>query len=144
MNIHIIEKINETLQVIIKCPKADEEVMKLKAHIEAFSGKLRAKDGDRILLVNPLDAFYFEAVDNRTFLYMEKEVFEIKERLYELEELLSQKDFIRTSKSRIVNINRIKSLKPELNRSMTAEMQNGEIISISRHYAKQLRTLLSI
>ena len=63
---------------------------------------------------------------------------------YELEEILSDKDFVRTSKSQLVNINKIKSLKPELNRSITAEMMNGEILFISRRYAKQIKTLLSI
>lgn len=144
MNIQIIEHINEALQVIIKCPKADNEVIRLRAHIEMFDNKLRARDGDRIFLINPADVFYFEAVDNRTFLYTEKEVLEIKQRLYELEEMLPERDFIRISKSQIVNINKIHSLKPELNRSLTAEMNNGELLSISRRYVKSIRTLLSI
>ena len=38
---------------------------------------------------------------------------EIKQRLYELEISLSDKDFVRISKSQIVNINKIRSLKPE-------------------------------
>ncbi len=144
MNIRIIENINEILEVIIKCEKADEKVMKLKSHIERFEEKLRATDGDKHFLVAPLDVLYFESVDNRTFLYTENSVLEIKYRLYELEETLSDKDFVRTSKSQIVNINKIKSLKPELNRSMTAEMSNGEILYVSRRYAKQIRTLLSV
>lgn len=144
MNIRIIENINEALQVIIKCPKADEEVTRLKAHIEMFDNKLRAKDGDKTFLINPMDVLYFEAVDNRTFLYTETDVLEIKQRLYELEVALSDKDFIRISKSQIVNINRIKSLRPELNRTLTAEMNNGEILSVSRHYVKSIRTLLSV
>lgn len=36
MNIRIIENINEFFEIIIKCPKADASVMKLKKHIEAF------------------------------------------------------------------------------------------------------------
>lgn len=118
--------------------------MKLKKHIEAFEEKLDAIDNDKHYLVSPLEVFYFESVDNRTFLYTETQVLEIKKRLYELEEILSDKDFVRTSKSQLVNINKIKLLKPELNRSITAEMINGEILFISRRYAKQIKTLLSI
>lgn len=42
MNIRIIENINEFFEIIIKCPKADASVMKLKKHIEAFEEKLDA------------------------------------------------------------------------------------------------------
>ena len=144
MNIRIIENINEFFEIIIKCPKADASVMKLKKHIEAFEEKLDAIDNDKHYLISPLEVFYFESVDNRTFLYTETQVLEVRKRLYELGEILSDKDFVRTSKSQLVNINKIKLLKPELNRSITAEMINGEILFISRRYAKQIKTLLSI
>ena len=142
MNIRIIENINEFFEIIIKCQKADASVMKLKKHIEAFEEKLDAIDNDKHYLISPLEVLYFESVDNRTFLYTETQVLEIKKRLYELEEILSDKDFVRISKSQLANINKIKLLKPELNRSITAEMINGEILFISRRYAKQIKTLL--
>ena len=144
MNIRIIENINEIIEIIIKCPKADASVMKLKKHIEAFEEKLDTIGSDKHYLISPLEVFYFESVDNHTFLYTETQVLEIKKRLYELEEILSEKDFVRISKSQLVNINKIKLLKPELNRSITVEMINGEILFISRRYAKQIKTLLSI
>ena len=144
MNIRIIENINEIFEIIIKCPKADASVMKLKKHIEAFEEKLDAIDNEKHYLISPNEVFYFESVDNHTFLYTETQVLEIKKRLYELEEILCDKDFVRTSKSQLVNVNKIKLLKPELNRSITAEMINGEILFISRRYAKQIKTLLSI
>lgn len=144
MNIHIIEQLNEKLQVLIKCPEADKEVMRLKAHIEMFESRLRCKKNEKIYFINPVDALYFESVDSRTFLYTENDVFEIKHRLYELEELLSEKDFIRISKSQIVNISKVNSLVPELNRTITAVMCNGEYLSVSRRYVKTIRTLLSV
>ncbi len=144
MNIRIIENIETALQVIIECRKADMEVMRLKNHIELFENKLQAKLGDKFFLINPTDVLYFESVDDRTFLYTADNVYEVKHRLYELEEILSDRDFIRISKSQIVNINCIKSLAPELNRSITATLINGEILNISRRYAKALKTLLKI
>ena len=144
MNIRIIENIETALQVIIECRKADDEVMKLKNHIELFDNKLTARLEDKTFLINPTDALYFESVDDRTFLYTADKVYEIRHRLYELEELLSDRDFIRISKSQIVNINCIKSLVPELNRSLSATLSNGEILTVSRRYVKPLRILLGI
>lgn len=144
MNIRIIENIETALQVIIECRKADDEVMKLKNHIELFDNKLTARLDDKTFLINPTDTLYFESVDDRTFLYTADKVYEIRHRLYELEEILSDRDFIRISKSQIVNINCIKSLVPELNRSLSATLSNGEILTVSRRYVKPLRILLGI
>jgi len=144
MNIQIIKDIKEALQVIIKCPQTDDTVLRLKSYIELFDEKIKAKKGEDFELVNIQDVLYFEAVDNRTFLYTADEAMEIKQRLYELEEMLSDKDFVRISKSQIVNINKIKSLKPELNRTILATMCNGERLSISRRYVQAIKNILSI
>lgn len=144
MDIQIIEHIKEKLQVIIKCRQIDDEIMRLKYHIEMFDKKLQAKKNNEWCLVNLLDVLYFESVDNRTFLYTKDDVMEVKQRLYELEIILSDKDFIRISKSQIININKVKSLRPEINRKILATMCNGEQLFISRKYVPAIRSLLSI
>lgn len=144
MNIQIVENRKGTLQIVINCRRIDDEVMRLKYHIELFDKKLQAKKDNELHFINSFDVLYFESVDNRTFLYTEDDVFEIKQRLYELEVVLSDKDFIRISKSQIVNINKIKSLKPELNRTILVTMCNGEQLYISRKYVQTIRNLLSV
>ena len=144
MKIRIIENINELFEIIIKCPKVDDKIINLKKYIENYDANLDAFDSEKYYKVSPSEVLYFDSVDNRTFLYTESQVLEIKMRLYELEENLSDKDFVRTSKSQVVNINKIKLLKPEVNRSITAELINGEIVSISRRYTKKIKSLLSI
>ena len=144
MNIQIIEHIKEKIQVVIKCRQIDDEIMRLKYHIEMFDKKLQAKRDTEWCFVNLLDILYFESVDNRTFLYTKDDVMEIKQRLYELEVILSDKDFIRISKSQIININKVKSLRPEINRTILATLCNGEQLFISRKYVPAIRSLLSI
>lgn len=144
MDIQIVEHIKETLQVVIKCRQIDDEIIRLKCHIELFDKKLQAKKDNEWYFINSSDALYFESVDNRTFLYTKDDVMEVRQRLYELEVILSDKDFIRISKSQIVNINKIRSLKPELNRTILATMCNGERLYISRKYVQAIRNMLSI
>ena len=144
MDIQIVENMKEILQVVINCRQIDDEVLRLKCHIELFDKKLQTKKDNELHFINSFDVLYFESVDNRTFLYTEDDVLEIKQRLYELEVILSDKDFIRISKSQIVNINKIKSLKPELNRTILATMCNGEHLYISRKYVQAIRNMLSI
>lgn len=144
MEIQIMEHMDDTLKVLIQCKKADDEVLRLKTHIELFDNKLYAKRDNEYCFIKASEVLYFEAVDNRTFLYTKEDVLEIRQKLYELEDCLSEKDFIRISKSIIVNINQIHSLKPELNRTILATMCSGERLSISRKYVPAVRKLLSI
>ena len=140
MDIQIIEHIKETLSVVIQCNKIDDEVMRLKSHIESFDNKLYAQKDGTQFWVNLSEVLYFESVDNHTFLYTQEDVMEINQ----LEEILSDKDFVRISKSLIVNINKIRSLKPELNRTILVTLCNGELLYISRKYVPFVRKLLSI
>lgn len=144
MEIEIMEHTEDALRVVIRCGRATDEVMRLKYHIELFDQKIQVKKDHEWSFINLLDVLYFESVDNRTFLYTEGEVSEVRQRLYELENILSDKDFIRISKSQIVNINKIRSLKPEMNRTILATMCNGEQLYISRKYVPAIRNMLSI
>jgi len=144
MDIQIIESNDETLKVIIKCRQVNDKVLRLKSHIELFDQKILAKGQDESFVIEANDVLYFEAFDDRTFLYTIDNVLEVKLRLYELESFLSEKDFIRISKSHIVNINKISKLKPELNRTLLLTLCDGEQLSVSRNYVKQFKELLSI
>lgn len=144
MDIRIIEQPNYDLQIIIQCRKIDKKILSLKKYIELFDQKLIAKKDNRQYIINISDILYFETVDNYTFLYTKDEVLEIRLRLYELEYLLPNQDFIRISKSLIVNINKINCLKPELNRTILLTMCNGEHLHISRRYVPTFKKLLSI
>ena len=69
MDIQIMEQINGSLQVIIKCRQIDEEIIHLKSHIELFDQKLSAKKENELYFINLSDVLYFESVDNRIYLY---------------------------------------------------------------------------
>ena len=86
--------------------------------------------------------FYIEGVDNKVFIYCEKQVYETRQKLYELEDALKEKHFLRVSKSALVNLMKIKSIKPSLNGRFTAVLQNGEQIIVSRKYVPELKKAL--
>lgn len=57
----------------------------------------------------------------------------------EIEEEYHKNKFIRCSKSIVLNLLKIDSLKPALNGRFEAHMENGEDIIISRQYAKIIK-----
>lgn len=89
------------------------------------------------------DIYYAESVDKKTFIYTKDECYQIKKRLYELEEELNA-SFFRCSKSMIVNIRKIRYVKSELNGRMNAQLLNGETIVISRSYVGELKKKLEL
>ena len=88
-------------------------------------------------LLHPLNAelaYYIESVEEKTFVYLEKEVYESNLKLYELEEQLKNTSYIRVSKSIILNIEKLQSVKPLINGKLEANLKNNEKILINRHY----------
>ena len=81
-------------------------------------------------------------MDGRTFLYPGDRVFETAYRLYELEELLKPKHFLRVSKAMLVNLMKILAIQPAFNGRFTAVLRSGEKVMISRSYVKALKAAL--
>lgn len=145
----------EEEEVLIKCNSLTTKVMELinelKHQKEEESvrpvqsvQKLKVYLNGDIHLLDPNDVYYFEYVDQKVFVYGKTKVYEIKSKLYELEELLSKTDFIRVSKSSILNLNKIGSLAPSLGGRFEAKLKNGEKVIISRQYVNSLKEVLGL
>ena len=135
------DKYAET-EIIIKCSSIDEEVEKIIGLIE------KSEKSDVFLTVQAEeitkkikfeDIFYFESVDERTFVYTEDNVYRCKEKLYELEERLKAGSFVRISKSCILNIDCLESIRASFNGKLEALLINGEKLIINRHYVPDFK-----
>ena len=129
-------------EVVINCPQADEDILRLIAMLRVYQKKLVGiLDGERHLL-DVKDVLYIDTADKKTFLYTEKQVFQSALRLYELEDTLKELDFFRAGRSVILNFRRVRSVRPELGRRWLVTMDNGEQIWVSRQYAGELKEKL--
>ena len=131
-------------EIIVRCREPDDEIMSLIYSIAAGRSKLTAYSEDGIVKLSPKEIFYFEAVDNKVFAYCEKQVYEIRRKLYELEETFENSDFLRISKSTIVNVSKIVKLVPYFNSRLEAVLENGERTIISRQYVPDLKRKLRV
>ena len=134
----------EEEQIILRCHEVPPELLimlqKLKNKDIRFNATL---DGETHRLY-PASIFYVEAVDNKSFLYCHEAVYESRQKLYELEEDLLSFDFLRISKSFIVNLREIKSLAPAFSGRLEATLENGEKLIISRQYVSALKKKLGM
>lgn len=130
--------------IIIRCDTMEEYVLKLIQRLKVQEEKFTALQGNAIQQIDPKDVFYFESVDNKTFLYTQSQVYEVKQRLYEIEENYKGGDYLRASKSIIINLTKIHHLSPVIGSRLEAVLMNNEKIIISRQYVAQLKELLGL
>ena len=121
----------ETLQKIIDIVQNDEKQLTVKK--DDFSRVIKASD-----------IYYFESVDEKSFVYCKSEVYSSELRLYEIEELLSNTSFVRISKSCILNTDVLDKVRISLNAKMEATLQNGERVLITRHYVPAFKKKLGL
>lgn len=126
----------------IQCHTVSDEVQEIVAFVKSRRGQITCMADDRIYEVPVSDIFYIESVDNKGFIYTKDNVYETKQKLYELEELLKEKHFLRISKSMLLNLMKVSAIKPALNSRFTAQLQSGEQVVISRKYVPELRKAL--
>ena len=129
-------------EVTINCPQADEDILHLVAMLRIHQKKLVGTLEEERYLLDVKDILYIDTADKRTFLYSGKAVYECALRLYELEDGLRDLDFIRTGRSSIVNFRRIQSIRPELGGRLLLTMDNGELLYVSRQYAREIKEKL--
>ncbi|MDO4972696.1 MAG: LytTR family DNA-binding domain-containing protein [Eubacteriales bacterium] len=128
--------------VLIRCRAVTEEVREIAAFVKSRQGSLSGTADARQYEVAVADICYIESVDGKTFLYTNERVYETAYRLYELEERLQSKHFLRIAKSMLVNLMKIQSIQPAFNGRFTAVLRSGEKIIISRSYVKALKAAL--
>lgn len=131
-------------EIIIRCAALDDELMDLIYALKMGKDKLSGYSDKGVSILSIQDIYYFESVDNRVFAYCEKEVYEVRKKLYELETEYANTDLLRTSKSTIVNISKIARLSSAFNGRLEARLKNGEMTIISRQYVPGLKKKLGI
>ena len=143
ITINTDEKITET-EIAIHCRALDTEIEKIMATLRMLNSQLMVTKDEENHLVDIADIIYVEAVERKTFVYTGEDVFESKLKLYEMEERLCAGSFLRVSKSCLVNLRYIKSLKNDIERKIRLTLKNGEQIVVSRQYADEMKKRLGV
>ena len=71
-------------------------------------------------------------------------MYEVRYKLYEIEEMYANTDFFRASKSAIINLAKVKQFAPDFGGRFEAQMMNGERLMISRQYVTALKKRLGM
>lgn len=143
ISININPELNDT-EIIVNCSSLTPETESIIAALRMADNQLTVTKNGETHLLDTSKIAYIETVDRKTFVYTEKDCYESKLKLYEISELLLGSYFLRISKSCIVRLKYIRSLKAELDRRIRITLENGEQLIVSRQYADELKKRLGV
>ena len=132
-------------EVIIKCSELSDEVTRIQKVISELIAEKREmifykENTEYYICID--DVLFFETEESLIYAHMLSEVYQVKYKLYELEEILP-KNFVRVSKSTILNINHIYSITRNITSSSLVEFKNThKKVYVSRSYYKVLKLRL--
>ena len=130
------------LTVIIEYPILDTKTKKLIKKVESLDLMVSGNSKGKVFQLHISDIYYVESVERKTFLYTKDEVYMTDKKLYELEEVFSEAGVIRISKSCLVNVDMLYSIRPLVNSQLEATLLNGEKLIVTRTYLKSIKNIL--
>ncbi len=111
------------------------------------SGNICVWSSERMVVIHPAKIIFARSDEKRqTLLYTEQGSYHTKFTLKELSEMLKHKNFLRTHKSYLVNIDKVQEIIPWFNNTyvLVLENCNETNIPVARHYLKQFNQVMGI
>ena len=144
IRIEFDENIKED-EVIIRCRELTSQVKNVQvvlSNILSEKAQITFFKDNTEYYISLEEILFFEMEESSICAHTLDNVYQVKYKLYELEEILPS-EFVRASKSTIVNINNTYSMTRNLSSSSLVEFQNThKKIYVSRHYYKSLKDKL--
>ena len=133
---------DKPLTIIIEYPILDTKTKRLIKKMEALDFMVSGNSKGKIFQVHISDIYYMESVERKTFLYTKDEIYMTDKKLYELEEMLRDAGIIRISKSCLMNMDMLYSIRQLMNSQLEATLLNGEKLIVARTYLKNIKNIL--
>ena len=140
-----LSKEYEKPQIIINAPEMTKELEEIIAKVQSNSSEKIIgfiEDEAFILEKENIEAIYAE--DKKVLARVGDKTYVIKKRIFELENMLSENNFVRISNSEIVNFRKVVSMDFKLTGTILLRLKSGAITYTSRRYIKKIKEYLGI
>lgn len=133
-------------KVVIHAAAEDETVRAIRAALEGLRpAAILAYRGNRAVVTELPTVLRFFTLDDKVLAQTKDESLVVRARLYELEETLPPKDFVRVSQSEIVNLRHVTALDLGLSGTIRMTLDNGAAACYaSRRYVKKLKQAVGL
>lgn len=146
LNVEIDTNIEEPA-ALITTPRMTEEVTRVVDFISKLDDITTVISGirdDKVELLEQESIYRIFAEEGKVFARTESGLYQVRLRLYELEERLDDSKFVRISNSEIVNLKKVKSLDLSIVGTICMELSNGEVSYVSRRYVSKIKKMLGL
>jgi len=143
-----IELVNDLAEdeVLIRCGRVDDTIQRIHQYIleqSLTNAKITFYKQNQEFYFPMEDVLFFETEGDHIYAHTANDSYQIKYRLYELEQILPR-CFVRAAKSTIVNIIQVYSITRNLTASSLVQFINShKQVYVSRYYYQELRQRLS-
>lgn len=124
-----------------KTPELEEVREKIA---EAINISMTGYTMQGAVILNCNDIIRVFTEGERVYAECEGGVFSLKKKLYEVEEILSKDQFVRISRSELVNVRRIKRLDTSITGTIKMYLQGNIETYVSRRNVTKIKTVLGI
>lgn len=143
VELHIDPSLPE-VAVTLSAPARTEEVEALLARLTAESGTLLGFRAGTAVPLEPESILRFYGEEKEVKAQTADGVYTMRQRLYELEEQLSGRRFVRISHSEIVNLRQVTALDLSLTGTIRMTLRGGAVTYVSRRYVKKIKEVLGL
>lgn len=144
VEIKIDENTGETKVIVIAKTMSEEVSSIIKKLSEESSEVIAGFKDEKLKVINPEKIIRAYAADGKVYVLDEEGEYRLRIRLYELEERLSGKGFLRISNSEIVNIKKIKEFDLSISGTICISFKDGTKTYASRRYVSGIKRNLGI
>ena len=130
-------------RVTITAPALTDEVKALAARLEGGAA-LIGWDGDTAVPLSEADILRCYGEEKGVKVQTIGAVYDLKERLYELEARLDRHTFVRISHSEIVNLGKVTALDLSLTGTIRITLAGGTVCWVSRRYVKKIKEAIGL
>lgn len=142
MKLEIITDENCEEKIVIYQHNENPLTEKIKQLVEETEEIIGYKEKE-ILKLNPYDIFCVTVIENKVCAVLKDETYQLKERLYTLEEKLPQV-FVKINQSCIANIEKIGRFDASISGTLKLTFKNGWTDYVSRRQLKSIKERLGI
>lgn len=140
-----IDSICKTPKVVIYTSEITKEISDLVGKLSNDASKLiLGFNNGEIFIINPDDVISIYSENQKIFAHCTNGVYNLKNRLYELEKDPPSSTFVRISNSEIVNFSKVSSLNTNITGTILLKFINGEKTFVSRRYVEKIKNYLGV
>lgn len=131
--------------LVINVPEMTEEIQNLVDYVSkmnTISSQIVANKDNEIYFIDLDKAICFFSEDKYNYIRTKDGIYRLKYKLYEIEEIFGGSDFIRISKSCIININQVKCFDTSILGTIIVKLKDNTQEKVSKRNVPQIMKLL--